>query len=284
MTVAEGPVFSVTQKGQATVAQATRPPTQEDMLAFAVQHGAAVTELSIVSNYASQLDFKAIKWPKLTKLMLGCVDLVAVRFTKANTPKLEHLHLSQINKWPPFYLDLPYLRELHVHHCVCGDPKGSFGSAISRCPSLEVIDTYKFRSCDGLNYCVLPNCKRLRLHRSEGTKSLRILHAPKLELVDLQAAYEMDDLRLYDFAAATKKDAVDLNSARINKPKKAALLEEIEARDLPDDAATELPECKIGLLNKFTSLSQDSLQQLRGNGRVNLGRHQEKQTVGGIWM
>uniref|UniRef100_A0A0G4HEH0 Uncharacterized protein n=1 Tax=Chromera velia CCMP2878 TaxID=1169474 RepID=A0A0G4HEH0_9ALVE len=81
-----------------------------------------------------------------------------------------------------------------------------FGLCMSSCPKLEKIHTYKFRMLSGENCLSLPNCTSLSLHRSECTESIQILHAPKLVDLNLQAAYEMKTVRVWDGAAVPQSE------------------------------------------------------------------------------
>ena len=156
-----------------------------------------------------QLDFAAdgVHFPALTRLQLTCVGLRSISFTEQNTPRLEHLELSNVQgECCPFHLALPRLRVLDAEHTMLGErhiDAGQFGLSLSRCPRLEVVTSYKFRCLGDCNYAVLPSLTSLRLHRSECTSHLDILYAPKLREVSLQAAYELRAFKLRNLPSAS---------------------------------------------------------------------------------
>ena len=160
-------------------------------------------------NEPDELDFSAdgIHFPALRSLSLSCVGMKSIAFTEANTPLLEALSLSSVlGDACPFTLALPRLRSLFAEHTTLGERSidaGQFGLSLSRCPLLETVESYKFRSLGDINYAVLPSLVSLTLHRFECTGHLDILYAPRLRTVSLQAAYDLREFKLRNLPSAT---------------------------------------------------------------------------------
>jgi hypothetical protein len=90
----------------------------------------------------------------------------------------------------------------------------AFGGSLSRCPQLRGVSMYKFGPLSGRNCVALPECTMIGLHREETMRCLDILHAPKLETLGVQAAYELETLCVCDLAGVTAADALELNASR----------------------------------------------------------------------
>ena len=92
------------------------------------------------------------------------------------------------------------------------DNMNCLGDSLTRCPKLQALSTYKFVYCHGFNFMVLPEMREMHLQRAEGLNALEILDAPKLQMINVQAAYELGRIRLYDFPAAKGEDALQFSA------------------------------------------------------------------------
>lgn len=150
-----------------------------------------------------EVDFSSVRFPVLKQLSLSAVGLRSLVFNQSNTPLLESLHLSNCmgENIYPFVLDLPELTRFSAEHTCLGDgpdTANQVGLSLSRCPKLEFFGTYKFRNLGESNYCVLPSMTYMSFYRSECTTHFEILYAPKLEELELRAAYDLDHVRLFN--------------------------------------------------------------------------------------
>uniref|UniRef100_A0A7M5UQS2 Uncharacterized protein n=1 Tax=Clytia hemisphaerica TaxID=252671 RepID=A0A7M5UQS2_9CNID len=150
----------------------------------------------------SCIDFSKVKLPKLKEIRIEHQGVMAVHFTKENTPLLESLiiELPSHNSFKYFILDLPNLTYLGFEHVSLYDPD-DFGKSLSSCPKLKKIECYKFY---GLHFnekntpkLVLPSCEVIDLHRSDGLQNLDIW-APKLQFISFQACFEITKVCILD--------------------------------------------------------------------------------------
>lgn len=171
-----------------------------------------ITSLNISLEYeenSPEIDLAAegLCFPELRELELSCVNLKSLTFTEANTPKLVSAQFSNLLSGCRMNLALPYLKYLDIEHAALYEESeadiNQFGLSLSRCPSLCKFNSYKFRCLGDLNFCILPNCRSITLHRSECTNHLEIWYAPKLAVFSVQAAYELKHLRLYNRPTTT---------------------------------------------------------------------------------
>ena len=203
--------------------------TQEHFFKYVRDNREDITSLNITADEVDEseaLDFQSVGLlPNLTSLELEGIAVASLVFTTANTPNLRSITLFSVGSAHEdgldFELELPELRSLHVSH-VSATGSCNFGLSLSRCPKLKEVTTYKFRFLSGPNYCVLPNCARLRLHRSEGTDRLEILQAPRLKNLSVQAAYSLHHLRLWDFPCKIDSNDVEALTTEYEMQEKRA--------------------------------------------------------------
>ncbi|WIA21518.1 hypothetical protein OEZ85_000719 [Tetradesmus obliquus] len=74
--------------------------------------------------------------------------LRSLHFTSTNTPKLESINLDQCGEIGGFNLELPELQRLFMEHVDVQDEAG-FGSSLSACPKLEMVNCYKLWGWEG---------------------------------------------------------------------------------------------------------------------------------------
>jgi len=171
-----------------------------------------LTELTISLEYENEspeidLAAEGLCFPELRSIKLSCVNLKSLTFTEANTPKLERAEFFNLLSACRMNLALPYLTVFNIEHSSLYEEsiedENQFGLSLSRCPSLVSLSSYKFRFLGDSNFCILPNCETITLHRSECTRHLEIWYAPKLTELSMQAAFSLEHLRLYNRPTAT---------------------------------------------------------------------------------
>ena len=174
----------------ATRAIAEAHPTQAHLNALACAHRDTLERIEISEESfdpPDDLDFTDIGMlPNLVRLSLDQVSARRLHFTKKNLPALESFTAINLLSPVDLYLDLPELELLDIQHTHNDSAHNAFGASLSRCPKLRRVSTYKFRFLSGSNFCVLPECETLSMWRSECTDRLEILHAPKLQTLNLQ--------------------------------------------------------------------------------------------------
>ncbi|KAI0562895.1 hypothetical protein FGB62_50g226 [Gracilaria domingensis] len=259
-------------------------PTQEEFKEFVSEHRSDIKSLEITleSIYSEPLlNFRdAGPFPQLTSLYLRGVHMTALSFFGSDMPKLESLFVS-LPSGPceaPVRVDfgLPELRHLTIEHCVLAQPS-DIGLCLTRCPKLETFISYKF-SIYGPNYMVLPNCTKFVLSRSECTKSVEILSAPKLTHVNLGSSFSMTRFRVWDWnKEITPKEVQQLNAARKYGPKRVRILREklmkrlLSRPDLYD--LSSLPQCTV--YHCGVELSEDSKAEAEGT-RIHLTEESDR--------
>ncbi|GIQ89129.1 hypothetical protein KIPB_011528, partial [Kipferlia bialata] len=98
-----------------------------------------------------------------------------------------------------FTLDLPHLRSIQLKFVTLEDSKG-VGDSFSRCPSLEVMDSYKFWGTGTRNFAkiqvfVLPNCHTWSMMRSDDADYMDF-YCPKMRQMELEGAYALKRVNL----------------------------------------------------------------------------------------
>ena len=197
--------------------------------------GSSVTSLTFGPDYdeceadavrelrQSEIDFgeEKIRFPALTSLELGSQGLVSIKFSKERTPLLAHLSIERpCNRAvSEFDLDLPELETLHLEFVTVYDAS-NFGASLSRSPKLDQFTGYKVWGL-GVGHrsrahrLILASCTQLKFRRSDDIDHL-VLWAPRLQSLNLQAAYAIESVRLVN---------------------RIEILEPLAARDGPEAAA-----------------------------------------------
>lgn len=227
-------VFVITKTGKARVSKSLKGacPTQAQLSHFLTTQREAITSLTITPDFLHEqgvLDFAATGClPNLQSLTLTAVTINSLVFTSANTPALKTLKLCELDiprsDTTVFSLELPYLETLEIYHVRVLGPS-DFGLSLSRCPNLKVFLSRKLWFLEGRNFAVLPKCVLFRLIRSEGTKSLEILSAPKLEQLAVNCCYEMTNLKLWDLPYDICPSDVERLNSEIEKAEKRVYTE-----------------------------------------------------------
>jgi hypothetical protein len=84
------------------------------------------------------------------------------------------------------------------------------------------IAALQVRFWDGPNYVVLPECRSLDLHRSDGVSCLNVLWAPKLERLSIRACYAMETVRVWDMPGVTPEEVLELNRLSVGHASRTA--------------------------------------------------------------
>ena len=210
-------------------------------------------DMTFESGDYPSLDFSRIHLPNLQHLTLTCVNVHILQLTSENTPSITSVSLDNLTGEMALRLELPELVSFSAEHSFVGGEASrpnDFGLSISRCPKLETIHTYKFRGLQGKNYCILPSCESITLHRSECTDSLEILSAPKLRELNVRAAYGLENLRVWDFSAATMADCIKLNTGESAALAAAELARNTELLDWESGKKGDEEAVALGFVSK----------------------------------
>ena len=171
-------------------------------------------EFEFDADDGPELEFSGVVFPHLTHLRLEGVPLRSLTFTAANMPSLEVLALVNcVGGLCPFHLALPELKTLVVEHTHIDEREvdhGQFGLSLSRCPKLEVFDSYKFRGLGDSNFLILPSIKTMRLQRADGLRHLDIVYAPHLTNLTMRGTLEISSFRLRHVPGVAVSDVMGL--------------------------------------------------------------------------
>ena len=275
------PPFTLSQNAMGDLcALANVPPTHIQLQALADTHREDLTELrihisdehqgAVLSKAFKPLDLSCMGvLPKLTRVELYAIKVQSLHFTSATTPELTSLSASNIFDGVKMHLELPELVTLAVEHTWLEDEPNTFGESLTRCPNLELVQTYKFRGLTGSNYCVLPCCTHLDLWRSECTERIEILAAPQLSQLELNGAFSLKHVRLRELASATTQDALDLNAAE------RADMEELGADISKQHEYLLSGEASIDELLQAKVISELDLHMFEVDGVDIAGMHEE---------
>lgn len=144
------------------------------------------------------IDTSEVSFPRLKSFNSMCQAIKAVDFSSMNFPMLETISIEQpcARSLEYFSTDLPNLRSLGFEF-VDLDDVSDFGPSVSRSPKLERICCYKLWGLGGkaVHRLILPSCTSINFYRSDDLRSLK-LWAPKLETLNLQACYSIQNVSL----------------------------------------------------------------------------------------
>lgn len=229
--------FTIDQDGSVVWTDPRKFPTHGELCRFVSTHRRSIKRLTIaISNPPSffsstttssspspdppsspsaipdtgPIDFsdQRLRLPALQHLLLDCVDISKLTLTSTNVPVLSELHLTNV-PYPSsssspdnlsLFLRLPQLVRFSAEHVQANffHPGDDFGLTLSYSPLVESVITYKFRFLEGDNLMILPKCKEMVLHRSECTERVEIVQAPCLKELSVQAAYDLQHVRVWD--------------------------------------------------------------------------------------
>mmetsp|Transcript_7250 Transcript_7250/g.17760 ORF Transcript_7250/g.17760 Transcript_7250/m.17760 type:complete len:354 (+) Transcript_7250:173-1234(+) len=136
-------------------------------------------------------------FPDLEELRIEDVALGKVRLTPENTPRLRNF-LTQNptpDDVPDFVMDCPKLRELSIFHWTAGHWEW-LHDLLCSAKELELFDSFKIWGVRKLTFASNA-LRRIRLHRCDGLLNLE-LWAPRIEHLDVQAAYDLEDIRFIE--------------------------------------------------------------------------------------
>ena len=158
-----------------------------------------VTVLRICSDGYYDSDYQPclnVKLPNLLEVQLEDVGMKQIRLTKDLTPKVERISMQNPteNDDPDFVIECSKLKHFMCAYWGPGNPDW-INNMLGYATKLESFDSYK---------CRVPYLKfasnqldNIRLHRAECLEYLE-LYAPRLTMLDVQAAYDLDDIKFVD--------------------------------------------------------------------------------------
>ncbi|WIA41948.1 hypothetical protein OEZ86_009254 [Tetradesmus obliquus] len=129
--------------------------------------------------------------------------------------RLNSINLEQCGEIGGFHLELPELQRLFMEHVEVQDEAG-FGSSLSACPKLEMMNCYKLWGLGGtLHELRLPECRELSFYRSDDLEGLK-LWAPKLTELELRACYSLECVRIMEDSPGSPVTPLRVNLVNAN--------------------------------------------------------------------
>jgi len=145
------------------------------------------------SEYAPCLK---IKLPNLKEVQLEDVGMKQIHLTPELTPNVEIITMQNPTEDddPDFVIKCSKLRRFSCHYWGLGNPEW-VNTMLAHATKLESFDSYKLR----VPYLKFASNQldNIRLHRAECLEYLE-LYAPRLTMLDVQAAYDLDEIKFND--------------------------------------------------------------------------------------
>jgi len=140
-----------------------------------------------------------IRMPNVEELMVEDVGMVKLVLTKRLTPKIRKIWMQNpaLEGEPPdFTIDCPELRDFSCYFFGAGDRKW-IDKMLAKATKLETFDSYKLM-VRHLKFAS-NHLKSIRVHRAEVLRRID-LWAPRLTILDVQAAYDLQERSTSEFS------------------------------------------------------------------------------------
>ncbi|CAJ1960628.1 unnamed protein product [Cylindrotheca closterium] len=137
-----------------------------------------------------------IKLPNLIEFQLEDVSMKQIHLTPELTPKVKIISMQNPTQDddPDFVIKCPELKDFTCHYWGFGNPDW-VNTMLAHATKLESFDSYKLR----VPYLKFASNEldNIRLHRAECLEYLE-LYAPRLTMLNVQAAYDLDVIKFVD--------------------------------------------------------------------------------------
>lgn len=132
--------------------------------------------------------------PFLEELRLVDVKFSKIKLTPQLTPRLQKIFFQNVDDCD-IEIVAPELREFSIFYYGPSEEEDWVNKMLAAATKLETFDSYKFRVSE-LHFAS-DRLKSIRLHRAELMQRV-VVYAPNLKMLNVQAAYDLDDVVILD--------------------------------------------------------------------------------------